>query len=121
MFQVRNSAPERLAADVRLSDDRSQLVIVGHLQSDTFGEWVMFQSAFADLASVDVVDVLRRTQSSFFAGINLMLVDDDSEVLSLRYAVQMERLKPEHLAQDIILMANLADQLEKDLSFRDEF
>lgn len=80
------------------------------------GQWVVTQSAFAEIASVDVHRALQEIRNFWAGGLGLDMGQGAPEFLTLRHGAPIADLNAEEFMRPLIVLCNFADMLERKFS-----
>lgn len=100
-----------------LGGGRSQLIFVHWAGPNAHdAAWVDFQTPIGRLGSFSLEKALARTSDFVVGGLSLQ-----EDIVTLRSCVPLENLDRNEIDDPMRLLLNIADQLEAELTERDEF
>jgi hypothetical protein len=116
-YKIIEQTDRMIQMGFNLPDMRSQIVFLFRQHLVNVGEeWVQIESPFAEIGSVDLVEVVREVSDTVCGGLSAV-----GDYLTIRHAAPLAHLDVNELERPLLLVTHTADALEQKFSGRDAF
>lgn len=111
-YAVADEQPGMMRLVFNYDDGRSQLVVVSRLTLENGEEWADIHSAFGELESIDLGKAVRYVGEKAICG----GISSSGDFATFRHAAPLLKLDPNEFDRPLLIVAEVADELERELT-----